>query len=165
MELSDKMKQVNRRIAASGEQSLRNAVAAGGTDAAKTRQAVIDAASVGDVVAAKTWAVGMYTQVGDIVYDPEKLRKYVCNAAMQHTNATFYPGAAGVYYWFIIPEMYMGYKVYPYETQTNNLVPIKNGDIWWNYSKTALYTAKMDNANNTYPPGDGLPTVWGKVKA
>lgn len=111
----------------------------------------------------KDWEVGMTTEPGDRVLDPEGKYVYVYGGAeaMTHANPLFYPGADGVYYWHIVPETLGGWKVYP--DIPGIVVAVKKGEIWWDTYREERFRWKgVDNPNCVWPPIDG--NEWGKVE-
>lgn len=104
----------------------------------------------------KPWSVGMKTNPGDIVLDPlgEYAYLYTGTEAMTHSNPMFYPGAAGVYYWAIIPRVKNSVKVYP--DVEGIIVAVKQGEKWWNTDQTQIFAWKgVDNPNCVWPPVEG----------
>lgn len=103
----------------------------------------------------------MTTNPGDVVFDPEGKYRYIFtgNEPMTHSNPLFYPGAAGVYYWAIIPRLKDFIKVYP--DIEGIIVSVKQGEIWWNTDETMQYRfIGQDNASCVWAPSDEEETLW-----
>jgi len=137
-----------------------------GGDASKGRQVASVAAPIAAVAGAKPWASGMYTEPGDLVRDPSGSYAYIYTGKdpMTHTNYTFFPGAAGVYHWAIVPAMHSGYRVFP--DVAGIVVFVKKDELWWNPSKTKLYvwtSANYDCPSNYYPGAAGVHQ-WSEAK-
>lgn len=131
-------------------------VSAASDDQTKTRELASELAPLVSLADIKTWSVGMTTNPGDIVYDPLEDYKYIFTGAqpMTHNNPTFYPGAAGVYYWAVIPKTKGFIKIYP--AIDGIVVAVKQGEYWWNSDQTQVYAWKgVDNANCVWPPPMG----------
>ena len=108
----------------------------------------------------RPWEVGMTTEPGDLVYDPERNHIYAFGLAMPmtHTNPLFYPGSAGVYHWLIVPKTKEGVKIYP-DIQ-GIIVAVKQNELWWNVDQTAIFYWKgVDNPNCVWSPVEG--NEWG----
>lgn len=102
------------------------------------------------------WKVGMTTKPGDIVIDPDGKYRYLFTGkeVMTHTNPLFYPGAQGVYYWSIIPDVKSFIKIYP--NIPNLTVSVKHGEQWWNTDETAIFEwLGEDNDYCVWPPVEG----------
>lgn len=122
----------------------------------KARSVVNDLAPAADFLEAKDWEAGMTTQPGDLVYDPEHnyVYAYTGATAMTHSNPTFYPGAAGVYYWAIVPRCKDGIKIYP--NIEGIIVYVKHGEKWWDTEREHVYSWNgVDNPNCVWPPMPG----------
>lgn len=103
-----------------------------------------------------SWEVGITTRPGDIVFDPDGKYRYLYTGKeeMTHTNPLFYPGAQGVYYWSIIPNVKSFIKVYP--DIPNLTVAVKHGEHWWNSEETAIFEwIGADNDYCVWPPVEG----------
>ena len=169
----DKARQVNARIKrqrmAIGESVpavLKQAVISANGDAAAGRLLASSMAAAADLIPARPWAVNIETQPGDIVLDPAGKFAYVYTgkAAMVHTNYTFFPGAAGVYYWSIIPEMHEGDKVFP--DIPGLVVFVASGSTWWDPLMKKLYRwtgADYDCPSNFFPGAAGVHQ-WEEVQ-
>lgn len=126
------------------------------SDQAKQRAVAAKYATYQALTDAKDWEPGMTTEPGDIVYDPDHNYKYIYTGqdTYKHTNPLFYPGAAGVYHWAVIPKIKDFIKVYP-DVQ-GIIVAVKQGESWWNQSMTQVFKWKgVDNANCVWPPVEG----------
>lgn len=111
---------------------------------------------------AREWEVGMTTQPGELVYNPDKtfIFAYAGATPYKHANSTFYPGSSGVYYWSILPEIYEEVKVYP--DIPGIIVSVKQNEIWWDKNKNEKYCwVGVDNANCSWEPQPG--NEWKKV--
>ena len=131
----------------------------------KGRQVASMAAPIAELMQAKDWHPGMATDPGDLVYDPQKQHIYIYTGktAMVHSNHLFYPGASGVYYWAIVPDMHEGYKVYP-GYLTGIIVAVKRDEVWWNTAKTKRYRWNdADNAACVWQPGQQGVHQWVEV--
>lgn len=136
-------------------------VAATNGEAGAMRDLAGTLALVADLLPARAWEVGMTTQPGEIVWDPAHKYAYVFTgtAEMTHANQTFYPGAAGVYHWAIIPEVHEGVKVYP--DIAGIIVAVKRDEIWWNAEKDAKYRWNdADNRACSWHPGQAGAHQW-----
>lgn len=133
-------------------------------DANKGREVASIAATAVATLAIRDWVVGMSTAPGDLVRDPAKKYVYMYSGkeAMTHANPLFFPGASGVYYWAIVPEVLEGVKVYP--NITGIIVAVKHNEIWWDTAKAKKYiwNAVDNNACNWYPGQDGVHQ-WVKI--
>lgn len=108
------------------------------------------------IVTPVEWSEGMTTNPGDIVWDPQKVYKYIYsgNQSMEHTNPLFYPGAAGVYYWNIIPKTKDNIKIYP--DVEGIIVAVKQNEVWWDITGSNKYKWRgIDNNNCVWPPVEG----------
>lgn len=131
-------------------------ISTAGEDQAKTREIASEVAPFASLNGKKPWTVGMTTKPGDIVLDPigDYSYLYTGKTEMTHDNPTFYPGAAGVYYWAVIPKLKNFVKVYP--DIDGIIVSVKNGEKWWNTDQTQIFTWKgADNKNCVWPPAEG----------
>lgn len=125
-------------------------------DQVKTREIASEVAPLVSLTDRKPWTVGMTTNPGDIVLDPLGDYAYIYTGKneMTHTNPSFYPGSAGVYYWAIIPKTKSLVKVYP--GIDGIIVAVKKGEVWWNIDQTQLFSWKgEDNPNCVWPPQEG----------
>lgn len=139
-----------------------NEVRANAGDDALNRSFAAKASALAAISDVREWEVNMVTSPGEMVYDPDKKHVYIYTGTtpMTHSNPTFYPGSAGVYYWMIIPELLDGVKVYP--DISGIIVSVKHGEQWWNTTKTAVYTWNgVDNNACVWPPMDG--NEWTEV--
>ena len=135
-------------------------------NADKARQVAAIAAQVADLVTVLAWSAGMTTGPGDFVRDPagERVYLYTGKDAMTHSNPTYYPGATGVYYWAIVPDMHKGHKVFP--NMSGTVVFVKKDELWWNPGKTALYkwnAADFHCPAHQYPGAAGVHS-WVKAE-
>lgn len=135
-------------------------VMAAAGDAAQLRPLASSIAPLTNIMSEKEWALHMTTDPGDLVRDPDGKRVYLFTESITktHTNPLFYPGAAGVHYWLIVPEVYEGIKVYP--DVPGIIVAVKHGEPWWNTDKSTAYEwiGADNNACNWLPGTD--PNVW-----
>lgn len=125
-------------------------------DQAQTREIASEIAPFVSLAEQKPWSVGMTTKPGDVVLDPigEYAYIYTGTSEMTHTNSAFYPGAAGVYYWAILPKTKNLIKVYP--NIDGIIVAVKHDEKWWNVDQTQIFKWKgADNANCIWPPVEG----------
>ncbi len=156
--------QIGQAIKAQSTLISRQSIVLADGDAAKVRAIACEhLPALSKTLDIKEWQQGMTTQPGDLVYDPDKKYIYVYSgaSAMTHANPLFYPGSAGVYYWAIVPEMHNGYKVYP--DISGIIVAVKNGEPWWNSTKTKLYRwLGVDNNACVWPPVSG--NEWQEVE-
>jgi hypothetical protein len=131
-------------------------------DAAKARTFAASLGQSVELLEVRPWASGMITQPGELVYDPNGVYIYAYNGKnlLEHTNPTYFPGAAGVYYWSIIPAVKDGIKVYP--DISGIIVAVRTNEVWWNTTKTEKFKWRgVDNANCVWPPIAG--NEWEKV--
>lgn len=132
---------------------IANSVYEANGNAGKVRKIARAIATAGVFLPGYRWMVGLTTEPGDIVSYNEKLYIFSSDTSMTHTNPLFHPGADGVYYWTLIPEMKDGYRVYP--DTPYNTVAVKKGDIWWNSAMTERYEfIGEDNDNCVWAPDD-----------
>jgi len=137
-------------------------LAAGSADNARIVASM--AAPAADLIDARAWYVGMTTGPGDLVYDPDKRHIYIFTGAeaMTHSNPLFFPGAAGVFYWTIVPEMHEGFRVYP--DVTGIIVAVRRDEIWWNQDRTARFSwDAVDNSAAHWPPGAPGVHQWVRI--
>lgn len=135
-----------------------------GTNQAKQRQIASDTATFQLLTNGRDWEVNMTTNPGDIVYDPDHNYRYIFTGTetYKHTNPLFYPGAAGVYHWAIIPRIKDFIPIYP--AVEGIIVSVKNGSIWWNTEETQKYKwVGVDNDNCVWPPSDSV-NEWQKIE-
>jgi len=135
-----------------------------GGDAGNIRQIATIAAPIA-AADARPWAVGMTTEPGDIVLDPAGRFAYIFSRPepMTHHNHTFFPGAAGVFHWSIIPEMYQGHRVYP--NVPGIIVAVQRDQLWWNSERTRLFRWNaVDNAAVVWAPGAPGVHQWTEVR-
>lgn len=136
-----------------------NVVAING-DAAEARKLSCSyVADMETLLPIRPWVEGMTTEPGELVYDPDGVNHYMYSGTekMTHSNPTFYPGASGVYYWSIVPDILNGAKIFP--SIDGIVVFVKNGDIWWNPDKTQKYVwtgDEYDCPSNYYPGATGV---------
>lgn len=133
------------------------------SDQTKIRQLSMEIAPATAFIPAKTWEVGMVTDPGDIVTDPDGNYYYLfaSDTQMTHTNPLFYPGSVGVYYWHIIPKTKNGTKIYP--DITGIIVSVKHDELWYDVNSEHLYRWKgVDNPNCVWSPVEG--NEWGLVE-
>ena len=92
-----------------------NVVAINGDTAEARKFSCSYVADMETLLPIRPWAEGMTTEPGELVYDPDGVNHYMYSGAekMTHSNPTFYPGASGVYYWSIVPDVLNGAKVFP----------------------------------------------------
>lgn len=143
---------------------LTGAVQLAGSNAENARRVASMAAPASVLLEARPWAVGMVTQPGDRVKDPDGRHVYIFTGTteMTHSNHTFFPGAAGVFHWAIVPEMHEGHRVYP--DVPGIIVAVRNGELWWNSDKTRLFRWNaVDNFAVVWPPGAPGVHQWTAV--
>jgi hypothetical protein len=140
-------------------------VSAANDDFNKVRAVASEAFDLKQFFTVREWKAGMTTQPGDLVYAPDKSYTYMYGGKVTftHNNPTFYPGAAGVFYWLIIPKEHNGFKVYP-DVQ-GIVVAVRKGEVWWNTTRTKMYRwVGEDNLNCVWQPQEGLPALWKEEK-
>lgn len=99
----------------------------------------------------------MTTDPGDSVKFQDRIWLYTGKTTMTHTNITFYPGASGVYYWALVPEMHEGNRVFP--DIAGIVMPVRRDELWWSPDKQTLYrwTGDVyDCPSNFYPGATGV---------
>ncbi|MCL1788346.1 MAG: hypothetical protein FWG38_10215, partial [Defluviitaleaceae bacterium] len=114
---------------------------------------------------ANPWQEGMTTGPGDRVLDPEGRYTYIFTGIvpMTHHNPLFFPGAAGVFHWAIVPDMHQGYRVYP--DIEGIIVAVRHDEIWWNTDLTQRYRwNSVDNNAVVWPPGTAGVHQWEAVE-
>ena len=134
-------------------------------DAAKCRQIASTAASAVSLIEARDWSVSMATEPGELVYDPQRQHKYLYagKEEMTHDNPMFWPGAQGVYYWSVVPDIHEGYPVFP--DVTGIVVFVKENSIWWDPSRQQKYLWAGDDYDcpSGYYPGATGVHQWERV--
>jgi hypothetical protein len=136
-----------------------------GGDMAKARQVVAAVAAAAPMIGARVWSTGMVTGPGELVYGPNRdyLYMYSGKDAYTHSNAEYYPGSPGVYYWAIVPAMHGGERVFP--DRAGIVVFVENGSIWWDTEITQLYrwTGPDFDCPSVYYPGALGVHQWERV--
>lgn len=133
-----------------------------GTDQMKQRQVSSEVAAYQILFDTLEWELDMVTNPGDVVWDPEHNYQYIFTGTepYKHTNPLYYPGAAGVYHWSIIPHVKNFCKIYP--NVDGIIVSVKQNEVWWNVDGTQQYKwVGVDNDNCVWPPVEG--NEWKKV--
>lgn len=154
--LNAKFKAENRVVTDTIPTLLKMGVKSVVSDQSKTRQLSMEIAEAATFLPVKQWEVGMTTESGDIVSDPEGHYSYLfaSEAPMTHANPLFYPGSVGVYYWHIIPKTKDGIKIYP--DVSGIIVSVKHDELWYDVNSEHLYRWKgVDNPNCVWPPVEG----------
>ena len=124
----------------------------GDVDAGRFVAAMV--APIVELMYGREWEPGMTTIPGELVFDPDNVHTfmYIGASKMTHSNPTDFPGAAGVLYWAIVPDMYEGHRAYPDVEEP--IVAVRRDEIWWNIEKTATYRwDAVDNNAVVWPPG------------
>jgi len=119
------------------------------------------AAPASALLTAREWYQGMTTAPGDLIYDPQQRFIYIFTGTtpMTHTNPLFFPGAAGVFHWAIVPEMHEGYRVWP--DVEGIIVAVQQDEIWWNTDKTARFQWNaVSNTAAHWQPGQTGVHQW-----
>lgn len=109
----------------------------------------------------KDWEPGMTTNPGDVVFNPDNGYHFIYSGEPNytHANPTFYPGAQGVYYWQIIPQVDLltGIKIYP--DLPGITVSVRNGEKWYGPDMKLYQFIGANNDNCVWAPGTA-PTLW-----
>lgn len=114
------------------------------------------------VFGGREWQEGMQTAPGDFVKYNGYTFIYTGKEPMIHTNPLYYPGAVGVYYWQVIPEMKEGWRIWPDIPDIS--CSVLQGESWWNVDGTKLYTWNgLDNPNCVWEPSDSV-SEWTSKK-
>ena len=156
VETNKQLKRQKRAVSNTIPQFLNDRMVASNNDQSKARVFVAAIGDSASFLSAREWEVGMLTTPGEVVYDPNKDFEYVFSAAteMIHANPLFYPGAAGVYHWAIIPKTKDEIKIYP--NIQGIIVAVKQGEFWYDVNEEHIYSWKgQDNPNCVWPPVAG----------
>lgn len=135
-------------------------------DAAKARKVVSAMVASVSLLEARPWVAGMTTAPGELVEAPDKkyLFAYSGKEPMTHGNPLFYPGASGVYYWAVVPNVKDGIPLYP--DLPGIIVAVKKNQLWWDVAGTSLYRwTAADWSDCSYPPGAPGVHQWVKEAA
>lgn len=159
-ELDERMRSTSNGVSPLAALVVRQAVVEVSGDTSEARKLSCSyVAEMSSLLNIRPWAEGMTTEPGELVYDPEGVYHYMYSGdtKMTHSNPTFYPGAAGVYYWSIVPDTYDNTKVFP--NIEGIVVFVKSGDTWWNPDRTRKYVWSGDDYNcpsNYFPGAEGV---------
>ena len=123
----------------------------------KGRQLASTYAPLIEFLDVRPWAQNMFTAPGDPVGYQDSIWLYTGKDAMSHANQTFFPGASGVYYWALVPEMHEDSRVFP--NLAGIVMPVRRDELWWNPDKSTLYRWTGDDydcPSNFYPGATGV---------
>lgn len=130
------------------------------------REAASSIAEAASFLQARAWEAGMETQPGDLVCDPQGEYVYAFGGAspMRHDNPLYYPGAQGVYFWAVVPEVFEGDKVFP--RAQGIAVAVRQGEVWWDKERTARFRWEGEDndsvTSNWHPGAEGI-YQWRRV--
>lgn len=156
-----KLHEQREMAAFSTQQILKQRIIDADKNVSKVRSLAQSIASFAHMMPIREWVVGMTTEPGDIVWDPDDVYRYVYTGSesMEHTDPDSYPGSDAAY-WAIIPRIFGNLKIFP--DAENAVISVRQGELWFNADTNMIYMwVGPDTDNCTEPPSENS-NVWTK---